>query len=586
MDTYEVCSDAVYSEAYDSYVVRYNNDLDIVEKLFSPCYLNIINSQYLVAYSRAGRDTEGYGSSYEYIPKCYGLMDTSVIDETGVYTISNIPGLALRGEGTLVGVIDTGIDYSMDMFRKRDGTSRIFRMWDQNMPEEGNEDGEPYLGRTPEIFLFGREYTTEDINEALSSENPYKLVPEKDENGHGTFLASVAAGGENEDQTFRGIAPDCELVVVKLKPARKRLRDFYLINDAAVCFGEDDIMLAVRYILQVLQDAGRPVSIFLGVGTNQGGHNGNSVLESYLTYLAGYRGVCICTPAGNELGRRSHFSGGRDGLEEMNQETMEIVVGENDKGFSMELWSRAPTLLGINILSPTGERHDSISFNRDNAVTYNFLYEGTSVFVENTVVERNTGDQLVFFKFERPSPGIWTIYVTELQGATGSGFDAWLPIEQFLNSDTGFVRSEPNTTITAPGNASGPITVAAYDHYNGSLFVNSGRGYTRDGRIVPDITAPGVNVYGGFAANRAGGPDLYIRRSGTSVATAVTAGICALLLEWGVTRENNVNMNTQDIRQMLVRGAAKPVQIDYPNRSWGWGVVDLYGAFEMIRFFS
>lgn len=442
------------------------------------------------------------------------------------------------------------------------------------------------LGAGAPVFGYGAEFSRQDIDEALASDDPYSVVPSRDENGHGTFMASVAAGAVSEEENFSGMAPECHIVAVKLKQVKRIIREFYLINEDAPCYGEDDIILGVKYLISKAIELGRPMVICLGIGTSQGDHNGNTNLEQYLDSIVNLRGICVVSSAGNELGFGNHYSSNNRVTDNSFEDQMEIHVGSNDRGFSMEIWGNAPGLLKISILSPTGERFDNISPLRDGVTVASFLYEGTYVYIENTVVESTSGDQLIFLRFENPAEGIWTINVTETIGNVGRGFDAWLPIHGFMNSNTMFVRPDPDITLCAPGNGRGAITVAGYNHYTKALYVNSSRGFTRNGKIKPDITAPAVNVYGAFAGTgrgAAGQRMLFIRMDGTSIASAFTAGAASLILEWALVNGNNPGIDTESVKQMLIRGARHVADVSYPNRAWGWGVLDIFGAFEAMR---
>ncbi len=575
------CSDYIYSEDYLSFVVKYDKDIQGVYEKINPSCVTIINNQFLVAYRSVGSNSYGdiFPFGYNFVPKCFGLMDVTAVTDIGADIVRTLPGLALTGKDVIMGFVDTGIDYTSRAFRKADGSTRILALWDQN---------EEVLGSGEAIFGYGAEYSSEDINMALKEEFPYRRVPSGDADGHGTFLASVAAGSVDEDAMFTGIAPECDIIMVKLKPAKKVLKDFFLVNDEVPCFSEDDIILGVKYLINKAIEAKKPLIICMGIGTNQGDHNGNTSLELYFDTIVNLRGVCVVSPVGNELGARTHYSGNSRLIAESDTDSMEISVGADDKGFTLEIWGNAPGIMRCSILSPSGEKFDNIPSIQDGSARAYFLYEGTSVYIENKVVEENSGDQLIFMRFLSPAQGIWTINITETIGFYGRGFDAWLPIRQFLNSDTAFVRPDPDITLCAPGTGRGSITAAGYSHYTDALYPQGSRGYTRKGRIKPDITAPASNVYGVFA--RPGGSNatisdetLFTRRSGTSIASACVAGAACLLMEWGLIRGNLPGINTETIRQILIRGAKSVADVGYPNRSWGWGVLDLYGSFEMMR---
>lgn len=579
MDTNQTndCSLYIYSEDYYNFLIKYDNDLQSVNDIYAPDCINIINSQFLVAYKeRTQGDGENlYSYGYNSVPKCYGLMDVTGVVDTGADKVRNLPGLGLTGRDTLVGFIDTGIDYTNFLFRNSDGSTRIRYIWDQN---------QEVFGKGPAQFGYGAQFSEEDINKALGSENPYAIVPSRDDEGHGTFLASVACGGIYEEEPFYGMAPECEILMVKLKQAKSNLRDFYLINEDAICYSEEDIILAIRYLINKAMELRKPLVICLGIGTNQGDHNGTTNLELYMDTVSNLRGVCIVASAGNELGRNSHFAGDGTTSQLMSRDMIEVNVGEDDKGFVMEIWGNAPGLLTADIISPTGEKFDDIDFTKDEFRKASFLYEGTDVYINNIVVERNTGDQLIILRFVNPDEGIWTINVRESLNYQGKGFDAWLPIYQFQNSSIKFVRSDPNVTICSPGNGRGSVTVAGYNHYSKALYINSSRGFTRKGRIKPDLTAPAVNVQGAFVPT-SGNTDrlLFTTRSGTSIGSAFVAGAVSLILEWALINSNYPRISTETIRQILIRGTKEIVDIEYPNPAWGWGVLDIYESFNIMR---
>lgn len=574
MDEMSDCLNAIYSREYLNFLVKYDGDIERVNTLLRPDCVNIVNSRFLVAYSRADMITRVSLSDFGYgiTPKGYGLLDTSVVSAIQADRVRALPGLMLTGEGVLIGFVDTGIDYRNTLFRNIDGSTKIAAIWDQN--EEVYGTGNP-------VFGYGAEYTASDIDRALASDEPYNIVPSKDNEGHGTFMASVAAARDYPEEPYIGVAPNSQIIMVKLKQIKDNLREFYLIPDDAICFGEDDIVLGIRYLIDKAVELKKPLVICLGIGTNQGDHAGNTCLEQYLSSQANLRGICIVSAGGNELGYGGHYMEYNMMADKRFQEDMEISVGEGERGFTMEIWGSAPELYRISVLSPTGERLEQIPYNRDGSAVLRFLYEGTTVYVENVVVESISGDQLILLRFDNPAPGIWTIQVNGTIGVYGSSLNAWLPMHNFLSSNTSFVKATPDITICSPGNGRGSITVAGYNHYTKALYVNSSRGYTRLGAIKPDIAAPAVNVYGAFATG--GERELFTRRSGTSVASAVTAGAAALILEWGLVKGNSPYINTEQIRQLIIRGVQRVSDIEYPNRAWGYGALDVYGVFEALR---
>ena len=211
------CREQILSEDYRDFIVS-----ALQEDLFEASFPNAECEQragqfYKSIYVEAAvADPIGFGKyPYNSVPKCYTLLDTQALEQSGIIQVQNYPTLNLQGSGVLIGFIDTGIDYQNPIFRNLDGSSRIVGIWDQTIQE----------GQPPEGLLYGREYTQEQIDVALQSDNPLEFVPSRDENGHGTFVASVAAGSASEENQFLGAAPESKIAVVKLKPAKQYLKD-------------------------------------------------------------------------------------------------------------------------------------------------------------------------------------------------------------------------------------------------------------------------------------------------------------------------------------------------------------------------
>ncbi len=456
-----------------------------------------------------------------------------------------------------------GIRYDDPVFRNPDGSSRILGIWDQTI-----QTGEPPAG-----ILYGTEYTKEIIDIALQSENPMGIVPSYDELGHGTALASVAAGSVlGSGLRFLGAAPEANIVMVKLRQAKPHLREFYLIPEDVPAYAEGDLIVALKYLESYAISLARPLVVCFGLGTNLGDHEGHSTLADYMNRIATKRSRAIMVCGGNEGNSAHHYMGiSTAGLAETS-DNVEIRVAEGTAGFVAELWGNISANHAIAIRAPGGEVTAQVNFKETGRREFNFIFERTRIQVDHLLVEQSSGEELIFFRFIDPTPGVWTIQVTITGGRSSeSTFHIWLPITEFLHGDTYFLRSSPYTTLTEPSNARDIITTSTYVDSNGSFWSESGRGYTRIGQVKPDICAPGVNI------STILGP-----QTGSSMAAAIATGAAAQFLQWAVVEENRPWVESRELKSYLIRGARRSADIMYPNREWGYGQLDISGTFGVL----
>lgn len=564
----------------------------------SLCYTNIENLYNIVYYGGSFSEPGRNYYYYHNIPQLYGLMgeddllqagrlssaggrlqagqlrsaqreqaifDPSSLIASGITQVQR-PPLSLTGRGCIVCSIDTGVDWTQDVFRDENGNSRILAIWDQTIQE----------GTPPEGFLYGTEYGREDINRALQAENPYTIVPSRDENGHGTAMAAVAAGSNvRTGNVYLGAAPEADIVVVKLKECKPYLREFWMVKDNVPAYQENDIMLAVKYCDSFAVPFTRPMVICLGMGTNMGDHTGSSALARYLNTIAIKRSRAVVVCGGNEGNAAHHFhgqleqrgsgggvsSGGTGGALSggiAGVQNAEVRVGEGVTGFSLELWGKLPDVLTVSVRTPGGETVPDVRLNLRQSITYGFIYERSRLIVDSFLVEASSGEQLLLFRLQDPTPGIWTFQVAATGSTYNGEFDMWLPIRQFLSGEVYFLSPSPYITLTEPSMARDILSVSTYNAENNSFYVESGRGFARDGAIKPDLAAPGVNV-----STPTG------RSTGSSLAAAITAGAVAQFLQWAVVERNNEYAEGREIKSFLIRGASRDPGIVYPSREWG-----------------
>ena len=571
------------NEMYADFIVKYMDDFQEDLGDVPGFSFQKINGIYGVVYAPLTEIGRWNINTYSYssIPKCYTHMDLGGLSASGITRLQEHPYLQLKGSGTAVAVVNSGIDYRNPVFQNEMG-SRILCIWDQTLEGDGKE------------VPYGRVFWKKDIDQALASGNPLEIVPSVDTDGHGTRMAAIAAGNYFPEENFSGAAPEAMLIIVKVKPAKKYLREFYLFPAEAELFQENDIMMGIKYLRVIADRFRRPLVTLLGLGTNYGSHTGTSPLSQVTQNYGGFFGIATVIAAGNETGLAHHYAGRFSA--DTSFEDVELRVGEEEgkRGFILELWSSAADLYTVGFVSPGGERISRIPILSNNETRIPFLLESTVITVSYQLIEAGSGSQLVSMRFERPSPGIWTIRVYNTQFLTGE-YHMWLPVQGFISDETVFLKPDPSNTITVPGNSRLPITTGAYNHRNNSIYIHSSRGYTSRDYVKPDLAAPGVEILGpsvrisaafrpGLSSSVAAGTaPAFSRRTGTSAAAAITAGAVANLLSWGIVMGNYPTMSEASIKSYLIRGAARNPSLTYPNKEFGYGTLDLLQTFLRLR---
>lgn len=552
----------IYSEEYEDLIVRsfyldpFRNPSPEISGNFYE-----LNAQFsaLFLHQSLLQENQFGDVPYNSVPRLYTPLSTVSLENSGILQVQTQPALQLTGNGVVIGFVDTGIDYTHPAFRNSNGTTRIISIWDQTDRK----------GKKPSLFPYGTEYTENEINEALLLENPYEKVPVNDPEGHGTFIAGVASGSADEPQGFTGAAPDAGIIVVKLKPAKQYLRDFFYVSRNATAFQENDILSGIRYLTETADRMKKPLVICIALGSNQGSRTASLPLPVTLERLGQIQGITPVLAAGNEAGRFHHCSGSVTSLD--SPSNVEILVPKGSPGFTMELWGQAPQLFSVGFRSPAGETIPRIPVSLSAESRIPFILEQTVIHLKYDIVTVS-GQQLIIIRFENPTDGIWNLQIYGSQEIRRE-YNIWLPVTGFSDPDITFLTPDPYTTLTNPSSPDSIITTGAYQASTQSLYVHSGRGYTADNDIKPDFVSPGVNVTG------PGPSGTYLERTGTSAAAALASGAAALLIQWGLQQTPPVYFTTRELKLYLIRGARRESDLSYPNREWGYGILDLYNTF-------
>lgn len=495
------------------------------------------------------------------------LQDIAVNDTDKIHEIKSNQYLRLNGRGVLVGMVDSGIDYLNNEFIREDGTSRILSIWDQTATTKNN-DHNVHTGAT---------YTNEEINNAINAfkrgEDPYLIVPQKDEVYHGTRMAGIV-GGRGYNKEIEGVANDCDFVVVKLLESnsfKKMLAENGILNTPV--YNNSEVLTAINYLQKYALKVNRPMVIYIGVGSTRGNHSGTNMISVFITKIAERKGMVMVAGVGNEGDTEGHASGILNEIGEIG--VMELFIPREINLLSFQIWVRRPDIMSVNITTPYGESSGFIYPKTMRIANIRFVLIDTILELRYNIPEAYTGDELITLKFNKMKPGIWKIEIKSDYLVNGR-YDAWLPQAKLLPEGTRFLSSDPFTTLTIPSTSRKAITVAYFDQEKNSLVSASGNGYNSNGLINPDIITSGINV---LTTSQSGA---VIKSSGSSVATAIVAGCCALMLQWGIVDKNDIAMFSIKIRSYLLYGADRSRKDNYPNRSTGYGNLDILKTFNII----
>jgi endonuclease G len=463
-----------------------------------------------------------------------------------------------KGDGAIVAVIDDGIDVLHRAFLDGNGKTRILGIWDQR----------DKTGPAPKDFDFGTFYTQEQIQawvdentdpEAATFTVPAALSRNKD--GHGTHVASIAAGRAAGASFKGGVAPEAPIL--------------FVVSAAAEPIGYSTAHLAALDFIRRFATARRmPVVVNVSQGHNAGAHDGRSALEvGFDEFSGGGRvpGRIVVKSAGNERGKKGHAR------VELLPDSADTITWQSwtDPGWNrdrVELWWDSINSLRFRLTAPSKQQSDWVDETKPAAKGRlsgggPFRMELVKRHPDNgdsrLVVELGTGPGLNLL-----AQGEWILEIEAVKVRTAAEVHAWL--ERGGSRPSEFIEhTNEDMTLSVPGTAFNVIAVGAVDTgkpYRVGKF--SSYGPTRDRRNKPDIVAPGVGV----EAARGGTFDGVHPMNGTSMAAPHVTGAIALLLSRMAKSGQPIPTATQAtaaLRQVAMNSTG-----NFTN-SQGYGLIDV-----------
>lgn len=445
----------------------------------------------------------------------------------------------LLGEGTVIGFIDSGIDFTHPAFRNEDGSTRIDYIYD--------------------LSLEGAIYNRELINQALNSPDPSSIVPSYDLMEHGTHVAGIACAGGAIPPQYYGVAPNSSIMMVK------GTRGNFALST--------QVMKGLKFLVDRGKELNKPLAVNISLSTSDGAHNGSSLLEQYITTIATLERITIVIAAGNEGDAAHHIGGILSG-----ERNITFNVAEGETAVIINLYKAILPEISLELITPVGDTTGPITVEegyRDGVISQN-RYQIYNTGPKPFDVTGEIGISLISGGFYISS-GQWTIKLKVINRFEGL-FDMWLPIMEGLNQRTRFLQPTVSNTLGIPATSKSVISVGSYNYITQTVSSFSGRGkITLYEEFKPSLVAPGEGIVSPIP-NRS-----FDTKSGTSMASPHVTGIVALMMEWGIIKGNDPFLYGDRLKYYLMIEAEKPrMGIIYPDISWGYGEVCAYDSLKKI----
>lgn len=473
---------------------------------------------------------------------------------SGVNYIEQNPYINPTGKDTIIAILDSGINYLHPDFIRDDNTTKILSIWDQTTDK----------GNPPKDLKFGSEFTREEINRYIS-ENDDSLT--KDTIGTGTIAAGIVAGTGRLNNSYRGIALDSDLVIVKLREHEG------VYKEGRISYELTDFLAGIKYAIEVAERTQKRMVINLTIGGKSEAVVLTSMLEAFDRLVR--PGTIIVSGLGNEGNTDTHYRGTIDDMNTVSD--ILIQVGEQ-KNLEIVVSCIGPDKINASIISPSGELSYTVVYTPDQEIyTGRFNIERTNYEIRYLYPWMKSGTQELIINLTDIKPGIWTLRLTPEFIITGE-YDVFLPNKNLIDEETRFINSNSFSTTTWFAATDSVIGVGGYNNKIDSMWIRSSRGTINQNPIKPDIVAPGVDIIGPYKNNE------YIKASGTGISSSIVSGVAAILMEYLRTQSyySRNLLFTEVIKTYLMIGADKKDIYTYPNVNMGYGLLNFRSTMQQI----
>ena len=496
-----------------------------------------------------------------------------------------IDAFDLSGEGTLVIMIDRGIDYTHPTFIDENGNTRIAYIYDMIDPSGANNN--PYN--------VGTIFDQDAINTSLSNGGNSLST---DRGGHGTATTSIICGNGlgAANSNFKGVAPKATIISIKIT------------NDPFPAFGDQPgqsgffdpnlIPTALQFAQDKITELGLPSVTLMNIGSIGGPTDGTSKISRAIDAFIESGNPFLCG-VGDDGGADNHAAG-----QFVENATTELLIEKGESGFlRLDLWYNGEDQITFTIERPNGMTEGPFSalsgandFDDNNLTDISIFHRGADLeFFEAT---SNRNELLIDFT---GATGTYKLIIEGANIQSNGQFHATLNPSLYSNTNKfgSFVTKESSINDYAASNL--VITPGDYVVQNtwvdingsnrgltgqgdpGEIWIGSSTGPTQDGRLGIDFVAPGEVCYGAYSPNTfysnfnfniiQGSNNLYGVQNAVSAAAPIVTGVIALMLEI------NPTLTPEEIKSILQETSrADSFTGSVPNNTWGYGKIDAFAA--------